>query len=91
MVCDGKHSDPAQVTSGVLQGTVLGPLLFLLYVNDLPDNLKSSIRLFADDALLYGVISNENDGDQLQEDLKQIEAWQNTWQMSFNPSKCKTI
>ena len=91
VVCDGKHSDPAQVTSGVPQGTVLGPLLFLLYVNDLPDNLKSSIRLFADDALLYGVISNENDGDQLQEDLKQLEAWQNTWQMSFNPSKCKTI
>ena len=91
VVCDGKHSDPAQVTSGVPQGTVLGSLLFLLYVNDLPDNLKSSIRLFADDALLYGVISNENDGDQLQEDLKQLEAWQNTWQMSFNPSKCKTI
>ena len=84
VVCDGKHSDPAQVTSGVPQGTVLGPLLFLLYVNDLPDNLKSSIRLFADDALLYDVISNENDGDQLQEDLKQLEAWQNTWQMSFN-------
>jgi hypothetical protein len=58
VVCNGKHSDPAQVTSGVPQGTVLGPLLFLLYVNDLPDNLKSSIRLFADDALLYGVISN---------------------------------
>ena len=43
------------------------------------------------ETLLYGVISNENDGDQLQEDLKQLEAWQNTWQMSFNPSKCKTI
>ena len=48
---------------------MLSPLLFLLYVNDLPDNLKSSIRLFADDALLYGVISNEEDGDQLQKDL----------------------
>ena len=91
VVCNGKHSDPAQVTPGVPQRTVLGPLLFLLYVNDLPDNLKLSIRLFADDALLYGVISNEENGDQLQEDLQQLEVWQNKWQMSFNPSKRKAI
>lgn len=54
VICDGKCSSPIPVTSGVPQGTALGP--FLLYVNDLPDNLQSSIRLFAD-ALLYGVIS----------------------------------
>ena len=86
-----KHSQPSFVTSGVPQGTVLGPLLFLLYVNDLPDNLKSSVRLFADDALLYGVMTNEEDGDQLQEDLQQLEVWQCKWQMVFNPTKCKTI
>lgn len=63
--------ETSPVTSGVPQGTVLVSLLFLLYVNDLPDNLKSSLRLFADDALLYGVISNEEDGDQLQDDLRQ--------------------
>ncbi|KAL9953973.1 hypothetical protein ACROYT_G041458 [Oculina patagonica] len=79
------------VTSGVPQGTVLGPLLFLLYVNDLPDNLKSSIRLFADDALLYGIVSSVENGDQLQEDLRKLEVWQSKWQMSFNPAKCKTI
>ena len=90
-VYKGKRSNPAQVTSGVPQGAVLGPLLFLLYVNDLPNNLKSSIRLFADDALLYGIVSSEVDGDQLQEDLKKLEVWQNKWQMSFNPAKCKTI
>ena len=61
------------MTSGVPQSTVLGPLLFLFYVNDLPDNLKSSLRLFPDDALLYVVISNEEDGDQLQDDLRQLE------------------
>ena len=77
MVCQGKRSNPAQVAYGVPQGTVLGPLLFLLYVNDLPNNLKSSIRLFADDALLYGIVSRDIDSDQLQ--------------MSFNPAKCKTI
>lgn len=47
------------MTSGVSQGTVLGPLLFLLYINDLADNLQSSIKLFADDVLLYGVIAND--------------------------------
>ena len=91
VVCEGKRSNPAQVTSVVPQGTVLGPLLFLLYVNDLPDNLKSSIRLFADDALLYGIVSSVENGDQLQEDLRKLEVWQSKWQMSFNPAKCKTI
>ena len=91
MVCEGKRSNPAQVTSGVYQGTVLRPLLFLLYVNDLPNNLKSSIRLFADDALLYGIVSNDVDGDQLQENLKKLEVWKSKWQMSFNPAKCNTI
>ena len=47
--------------------------------------------LFADDALLYGVISNEEDGDKLEDDLRQLEMWQSKWQMVFNPSKCKTI
>ena len=91
VVCDGKRSQPSFVSSGVPQGTVLGPLLFLLYIIDLPDNLKSSIRLFADDALLYGVMRNEEDGDQLQEDLQQLEVWQCKWQMVFNPTKCNTI
>lgn len=82
--------NPSPVTSGVPQSTVLGPLIFQLYVDDLHD-LKSSLMLFADDTLLYGVISNEEDGDKLQDDLRQLEMWQSKWQMVFNPSKCKTI
>ena len=79
------------MTSVVPQGTVLGPLLFLLYVNDLPDNLQSSVNLFADDALLYGVIASDTDCDHLQDDLQKLEQWQNQWQMQFDPSKCKVL
>ena len=79
------------VSFGVLQGTVLSPLLFLLYVNDLPEGLQSSVRLFADDALLYGIISSEDDCNKLQADLFELECWQDRWQIKFNPSKCKII
>ena len=66
VICEGRSSMSATVSSGVPQGTVLAPLLFLLYINDLPDSINSTVRLFADDALLYGVISNDADGDQIQ-------------------------
>ena len=70
---------------------MLGLLLFLLYINDLPVNLKSQTRVFADDALVYGVISPDIDTNNFQDDLCSLEQWQDKWQMSFNPSKCKII
>ena len=79
------------MTSGVPQGTVLCPLLFLLYVNDLPDNVQSSVRLFADDALLYGIVASDADCDLLQCDLRRLESWQHYRRMEFNPSKCKIV
>ena len=91
VICEGRSSMSATVSSGVPQGTVLAPLLFLLYINDLPDSINSTVRLFADDALLYGVISNDADGDQIQNDLIRLEQWQTIWQMNFNPAKCKVI
>ena len=91
VICSRKSSKASPVTSEVPQGTVLGPLLFLLYINDLPVNFKSQTRIFADDALVYGVISPDIDTNNLQEDLCILEQWQDKWQMSFNPSKCKII
>ena len=91
---DGAESAASDILSGVPQGTVLGPLLFLLYVNDLPCSIKSQVglRLFADDALLYyNVIHEQADHETLQEDLHHLENWQEKWLMQFNPSKCTVI
>ena len=91
VVLDGKSSSPAPVTSGVPQGTVLGPLLFLIYINDLPSRATSSVRLFADDCLLYKVIKGHQDAERLQADLNQFQEWEKDWQMLFNPDKCEHI
>ena len=91
MVLDGKTSPSSPVTSGVPQGTVLGPLLFLIYINDLPSRVSSTAQLFADDCLLYGVISNKEDAASLQEDLDHLQEWERDWQMNFNPNKCEHI
>ena len=88
VVVDGVSSSEAVVASGVPQGTVLGPLLFLCHINDLPDCVSSSVRLFADDCLLYRSIKSESDHQALQTDLGNLEKWASDWGMSFNASKC---
>ena len=92
VVMKGSSSQPTPVTSGVPQGSVLGPLLFLLFINDLPKHIKSPscIRLFADDALIYRQIKDQTDCTSLQQDLDEVCGWANTWQMRFNVSKCET-
>ena len=88
VVVDGEQSEEAEVLSGVPQGTVLGPLLFLCHINDLPDCVSSIVRLFADDCLLYRTIKTQADHIALQEDLNKLEEWANKWGMKFNASKC---
>ena len=73
MIVEGVASDPALVTSGVPQGTVLGPLLFLIYINDLPSKVNSTARLFADDRLLYRHIKTNDDTTSLQDDLNNLQ------------------
>ena len=75
VVCSGSTSDPVNVTSGIPQGTVLGPLLFLIYINDLPHCISSSCSLFADDCLLYRKIETDDDCRVLQQDLYNVEMW----------------
>jgi hypothetical protein len=76
VVVDGESSSAAPVTSGVPQGTVLGPLLFLVYINDLPSNVKSTTRLFADDCLLYRTVKSEEDTNTIQSDLVNLQKWE---------------
>ena len=91
VVVDGSTSESTTVTSGVPQGSVLGPLLFLLYINDIGDNIKNELRLFADDALLFGPVSTKTERDLLQSDLGRLSEWATTWQMTFNAGKCEVL
>ena len=91
MVLDGRASDPVPVLSGVPQGSVLGPVLFLIFINDLPDNIRSSVRLFADDCVLYRNVKSLLDCQILQDDLNSLAKWEMDWQMKFNVSKCHSM
>ena len=91
VVVEGEHSKSVYVESGVPQGTVLGPLLFLCHINDLPDSVSSNVRLFADDCLLYRTIKTQEDHLKLQNDLISLEKWASKWGMRFNAKKCYTL
>jgi len=90
-ILNGYSSESVTVTSGVPQGTVLGPLLFLCFVNDIPGLVSSTVRLYADDVLLYTVINSIEDCVRLQRDLNELFKWAEIWKMSFNVTKCHFV
>ena len=90
---NGQSSDWKPVTSGIPQGSVLGPVLFVLYINDLPDAMEynSEPYLYADDTKIFREITNPSDCDLLQRDMHLMHDWSEKWMLKFHPDKCKTM
>ena len=90
VVLNGQYSAWANVEAGVPQGSILGPLFFLIYINDLSDDLASNPKLFADDTSLFSVVHNSlSSSTDLNNDLVKISEWAYQWKMSFNPDPTK--
>ena len=84
-------SSPAAVLSGVPQGSVLGPTLFVIYINELPQIVRSECRMFADDTKLFNAIGSPEDVSRIQNDLDKLSDWSSKWLIKFNIDKCKTM
>ena len=83
------YSNWAPVKSGIPQGSVLGPTLFLIFINGLPDVIENVTKLFADDTKIYRTINTVTDSVSIQNDLIKLADWSDKWQLRFNASKCK--
>ncbi|CAM4589082.1 unnamed protein product [Caretta caretta] len=88
---NAKFSEWRGVTSGVPEGSVLGPILFNLFINDLEKRVNSEVAKFADDTKLLKIVKTKADGEELQKDLTKLSDWATKWQMKFNVDKCKVM
>ena len=87
----GNYSSWKDVLSGIPQGSILGPVLFVIYINDMPNCVRSNMLLFADDTKIYRGIQSDSDTTALQEDLSSLQDWSTRWLMPFHPEKCKIM
>jgi hypothetical protein len=91
VVLNGSNSKWTDVTSGISQRSVLGTILFTIYINDLSDVVQNVAKLFADDTKLYAAVNNTNDVIKLQGDIDRLMQWTKEWLLTFNKSKCKHV
>ena len=91
VVVNGVKSLVALILSGIPQGSVLGPLLFICFINDTSEVVQSSIQMFADDTKIFRTVNNPEQTHLLQDDLDALEEWSNVWQMRFNAETCKVM
>ena len=93
VVIDGIKSSLTPVHSGVPQGSIIGPILFVLFINDLPQGIdkNSCIALYADDTKLWRTIKSDSDNDQLQKDIEYLHKWSLSNKINFNLQKCKVV
>ena len=90
VVLNGRESEWLTSKAGVAQGSILGPLLFYVYINDLSDNLESNVTLFADDTSVFSVVHDPiNISQKLNNGLYKVSLWDKKWKMSFNPNSSK--
>merc|ERR1712035_271324 len=90
-VVTGEKSEWKEVTSGVPQGSVLAPVMLIVYINDLTEGITSYMNMFADDAKIQRKMIDERSAAALQADLNKVHQWSQKWQMEFNTNKCSVI
>ena len=92
VVINGEHSEYEYVEAGVPQGSILGPLLFLIYINDLPDDLNCPVKIYADDTVIYVSFSDINNATTiLNNNLQKLSDWGKQWLVEFSPSKTESM